>query len=90
MYINHHQDDWVDWISMAEFAHNNRTHLATGTSSFYITSGFHPNWGTTFNSQGSNESSTNFVRRMEKSWEDAKAKLDRIKKLMKDQYDTHR
>ena len=43
MYINHHQDDWVDWISMAEFAHNNRTHSATGTSPFYVTSGFHPN-----------------------------------------------
>ena len=31
-----------------------------------------------------------FVRRMEKSWEDARAKLDRTKQLMKDQYDTHR
>ena len=24
LYINHHQDDWVDWLSIAEFAHNNR------------------------------------------------------------------
>ena len=63
---------------------------ATGTSPFYVTSGFHPNWETTFNSQGSNESSTDFIRRMEKSWEDAKAKLDRTKRLMKDQYNTHR
>ena len=90
MYINHHQDDWVNWISMAEFVHNNRTHSATGTSPFYITSGFHPNWGTTVTSQGLNESLTDFIRRMEKSWEDAKAKLDRTKRLMKDQYDTHR
>ena len=27
---------------------------------------------------------------MEKSWEDARAKLDRTRRLMKDQYDTHR
>ena len=75
---------------MTKFAHNNRIHLETGTSPFYVTSGFHPNWGTAVTTQGTNESSADFVRRMEKSWEDAKAKLDRKKRLMKDQYNTHR
>ena len=46
LYIIHHQDDWVDWISMAEFAHNNRVHSATGFSPFYVNMGYHPNCGT--------------------------------------------
>ena len=23
LYVNHHQDDWADWLSMCEFAANN-------------------------------------------------------------------
>ena len=23
LYVNHHQDDWVDWLPMCEFAANN-------------------------------------------------------------------
>ncbi|SJL08320.1 uncharacterized protein ARMOST_11683 [Armillaria ostoyae] len=30
IFINHRQDDWADWLPLAEFAYNNRTHSATG------------------------------------------------------------
>ena len=90
LYVNHHQDDWADWFSVAEFAHNNRAHSATGFSPFYINMGYHPNCGTNVSTQATNESSADFVRRMERVWEDASAKLERAKAIMKAQYDKHR
>jgi len=29
MFINQHQDDWVDWLPIAEFAYNNHVHSST-------------------------------------------------------------
>ncbi len=26
IFVNHLQDDWVEWLSLAAFAHNNHTH----------------------------------------------------------------
>ncbi|SJK99901.1 uncharacterized protein ARMOST_03212 [Armillaria ostoyae] len=36
IFINHQQTDWADWLPLAEFAYNNRTHSATGKSLFMI------------------------------------------------------
>ncbi|KAJ1299605.1 hypothetical protein OPQ81_003785 [Rhizoctonia solani] len=35
-YINHRQSDWVDWLPLAEFTHNNSRSEATGKSPFEI------------------------------------------------------
>ncbi|SJL00843.1 uncharacterized protein ARMOST_04157 [Armillaria ostoyae] len=42
IFINYHQDDWTDWLPLAEFAHNNRAHSATGKSPFMILYGRNP------------------------------------------------
>jgi len=31
MYINHRQEQWLEWLGTAEFAYNNKTHLSTRT-----------------------------------------------------------
>lgn len=41
-FVNHRQDDWAEWLAIAEFALNNRTSSATGYSPFYINYGKHP------------------------------------------------
>jgi hypothetical protein len=41
LYVNHMQTDWVDWLPVAEFAYNNREHLATGFSPFFLQYGRH-------------------------------------------------
>ncbi|QRW25151.1 Retrotransposable element Tf2 protein [Rhizoctonia solani] len=41
-FINHRQSDWVDWLPLAEFAHNNARSKATGKSPFEIVYGRSP------------------------------------------------
>jgi hypothetical protein len=41
IFTNHQQDDWVDWLPLAEFAYNNMVNEATGTTPFYLNKGHH-------------------------------------------------
>ncbi len=43
IFINHLQDDWVEWLSLTAFAHNNRIHSATGKSLFEVNYGYNAN-----------------------------------------------
>ena len=41
-FVNYLQDDWVEWLPMAEFAANNTESFTTNTSPFFANAGFHP------------------------------------------------
>jgi len=45
LYCNYRQNDWAEWLSIAEFSYNNWIHSSTGRSPFLINSGHHPNIG---------------------------------------------
>jgi len=40
--VNYKQDDWVDWLWMAEFVANNSVSTTTGVTPFYANRGLHP------------------------------------------------
>ena len=42
LFVNQRQDDWYDWLSIAEFAYNNRVHALTQTSPFMLDAGQNP------------------------------------------------
>src|SRR5882672_1620889 len=42
IYINYKQDDWVDFLPLAEFAYNNTSHSETMVTPFFSNKGFHP------------------------------------------------
>lgn len=44
-FMNFHQNDWPDWLPLAEFALNNTTSETTGISPFFANYGFHPRLG---------------------------------------------
>ena len=44
-FMNYHQDDWVDWLPLAEFAANNAVSETTGVSPFFANYGFNPRLG---------------------------------------------
>lgn len=41
-FVCHRQDDWVDWLPMAEFTFNNSTSSSTKLTPFFSWQGFHP------------------------------------------------
>ena len=41
-YVNYKQDDWTEWLAMAEFAYNNKKHAVTGKTPFELNFGRHP------------------------------------------------
>jgi len=45
LYCNYRQNDWAEWLSIAEFSYNNRIHSSTGQSLFLVNLGRHPNTG---------------------------------------------
>ena len=45
MFVAHQQSDWVEKLSVVEFAHNNLTNGTTGFSPFLLDLGFHPRMG---------------------------------------------
>ena len=45
-FMSFHQDDWADWLPLAEFASNNAKSETTGMSPFFANYGFNPLLGT--------------------------------------------
>ena len=43
-FCNYSQDDWVKWLPIAEFCHNNQVNTATGKTAFETIYGRHPKW----------------------------------------------
>jgi hypothetical protein len=43
VYCNYQQDDWSEFLPLAEFAYNNAPSATTGISPFFANKGYHPN-----------------------------------------------
>jgi hypothetical protein len=42
IHCNYQQDDWSNWLPIAEFTYNNAESLATGPTPFFANKGYHP------------------------------------------------
>src|SRR5260221_14383171 len=42
VFMSHRQDDWANWLPLAEFAYNNKVHTATCQTLFELDTGQHP------------------------------------------------
>jgi hypothetical protein len=90
MFCNTRQDDWVDWLPMAEFALNNRVHSSTQTTPFRFDTGQDPRLGFEPRRENVREDVDTFVSRMEQASEEAQAALSRAASDMARYYDAHR
>jgi hypothetical protein len=88
--VSWHQDDWVDWLPIIEFALNNRYHSALKTTPFYANYGFHPHIGSLPRIDTPIESVENFVRHIQEVQKDTKKALEQAAEDMKRFYDRHR
>jgi len=62
MYINHRQNNWSEWLAMAEFAFNNKVHTATKISPFKVNYRREPRMGFNIRKKEKNEKAEEFAR----------------------------
>jgi len=83
VFIDHRQEQWLDWLGTAEFTYNNKIHTATKISPFKVNYGQDLRMGFEGRRKGKYEAAGKFVERMKKIQEEAKAVLGKAQKEMK-------
>src|SRR4051812_25770972 len=73
--VNHHQTDWLEWLSIAKFSYNDKIHLSTKQSPFFVNHGQHPRKGVNTSRFTKNDSADDFAKRMKKIHEETEAAL---------------
>ena len=85
VFIDHRQEQWPDWLGTAEFAYNNKIHLATKVSPFKANYSQDPRMEFEGRRKGKYEAAEKFTERIQKVQEKVKAALkktqDKIKKF---------
>jgi len=82
-FIEHRQKDWPEWLAAAEFAVNNKVHMATKVSSFMANYRKELRMGEDIRRKGKVESATEFMERMKKVHEEAEVALKKTQEKMK-------
>jgi hypothetical protein len=90
LFVNHRQDDWVEWLPLAEFTHNNRIQASTRQTPFMLNSGKHPRLGVEPLKKTKMESVDKFLHKMQSSRKEAEAALTKAAEDMSRYYDQHR
>jgi hypothetical protein len=75
MFVNQRQDDWVEWLPLAEFAYNNRVHAATQHTPFELDNGQHPRMGVEPHRETRVEAVDEFTSRIKETNQEAEAAL---------------
>jgi len=83
VFIDHRQEQWLDWLEIAEFTYNNKIHVATKTSPFKANYGQDPRMGFEGRRKGKYKAAGKFVEKMKKIQEEAKAALEKAQEEMK-------
>ena len=89
-FVEHRQKDWPEWLALAEFAVNNKVHIATKVLPFMANYGKEVRMGGDIRKKGKVESVTEFVERMKKVHEEAEAALKKTQEEMKKYADRSR
>jgi len=82
-FIENRQKDWPEWLVAAEFAINNKVHMATKVLPFMANYGREMRMGGNIRRKGKVESMMEFVERMKKVQEEAEAALKKTQEEMK-------
>ena len=91
LYISYHQDDWVEWLPLAEFAYNNRSYSSTGKSLFLINLGRHPNTSKEIEkSKERNPLADKFLEEMSHIRKEVEEALKRTNEVMKQKFNKNK
>jgi hypothetical protein len=85
MYLHYHQDDWIHYLPMAEFAYNNQEHSATNRSPFQALYGYDPSFDISVNPINRIPKATERLELLKQQNEEIQAALKLSKERMKEQ-----
>jgi hypothetical protein len=88
--LSYQQDDWVDYLPLAEFAYNNAFHDGTHTSPFYANYGFHPSFSPSFSRTQSVPAADDLADRLSFIRSELAAELRHAQLTAKAKYDANR
>ena len=83
VFIDHRQEQWPDWLGMAEFAYNNKIHIAIKNSPFKVNYKQDLRMGFESRRKGKYEVTGKFMEKMRKIKEKVKVALGKAQEKMK-------
>ena len=89
IFVSYRQDDWKEWLSLAEFSYNDSVHAATQQTPFFLNYGQHPWKGDDTRPEARTEAAGQFTEQMRKVRDDAIAALKQASERMKTAHDKH-
>src|SRR5882672_10591598 len=89
LFVNQRQDDWYEWLAIAEFAYNDRIHASTHSSLFMMDTGQNPRLGIEPLRESRLETLNDFASRMDAAMKEARSALSQAADDMARFYDAH-
>jgi len=80
MFINHRQEQWPEWLGIAEFAYNNKVHSSTQTSPFKENYRQDPRMGFKGRKKGKYVGAEKFMEKIKEIQKEVKAALKKVQK----------
>ena len=90
MYINHRQNNWSEWLVVAEFVFNNKVHTATKMLPFQANYGRELRMDFDIRKKGKNVKAEEFARKMKERHKEARVALVKSQEEMKKQVDRNK
>ncbi len=90
MFMNHQQDDWSDWLAVAQFCHNDQIHLAMGFSPFFLNNGRNPRKGLELTMEQKVQAVDEWIERLVEACDQARRGLNQVAENMRKQYNKKR
>ena len=88
-YVNHQQDNWTEWLAVAEFSYNDKKHAVMNRTPFELNFGRHL-WKGDLMVQTKTPRVKKFIKKLQESWEQAMHAMEEAQKNMKQQFDKKR
>jgi len=90
MYINHRQNNWLEWLTTIEFVFNNKVYIVTKASPFKVNYGKEPSICFKIRKKGKHAKAEEFVKEMKKIHEKVEVALRKSQEEIKKYRDRNR
>jgi len=88
-FCSYQQDDWVDYLALAEFSFNNSLNSSTQQTPFFANLGFHPTFNIKITERTTNPSATDLADRLQIIHSELRAELAQSNDYMVKYYNQH-